>query len=120
MKSQFSFRRILVIFFVSLFLVGGVFYSGTFGIFPGGIAFCQEDDGEEPVQARPRPYTRPNPMMQGQSVMDDGQHGDAKVSTQPAGQTQQMRRGGAMHQRKLRRGGAIQQRKMGQGAFKGR
>lgn len=119
MKSQFSFRRILVVCFVSLFLVGGVFYSGTIEIFPGGIAFCQEDDGEEePVQARPRPDTRPNPMMQGQSVMDDGQHGDGRVSTQPAGQTQQMRRGGAMHQRQMRRGGAMQQRKMGQGAFK--
>jgi hypothetical protein len=106
MKKQSLFWRFLVICLVGLFLVGGVFYNGTIGIFSGGIAFCQPEEEEEPIQARPRPDTRPDPMQRGQSVssggMDVGSQkvqadgsGGGNVATgagmKPAGSMQQMR-----------------------------
>jgi len=98
MKEQSIFWRILVICFVGLFLVGSVFYNGTIGTFSGGIAFCQEEpEEEEPVQTRPRPDTRPNPMLKGKSsqkVQADGS-GGGNVATgagmKPAAPMQQMR-----------------------------
>ncbi|MEA1935552.1 MAG: hypothetical protein U9M96_01880 [Thermodesulfobacteriota bacterium] len=100
MKEQSIFWGVLVICLVGLFLVGGVFYNGTIGIFSGGIAFCQEEpaeEEEETLQTRPRPDTRPNPMLKGKSsqkVQADGS-GGGNVATgagmKPAGSMQQMR-----------------------------
>jgi hypothetical protein len=71
MKKQSLFWRFLVICLVGLFLVGCVFYNGTIGIFSGGIAFCQPEEEEEPIQARPRPDTRPDPMQRGRLMAQE-------------------------------------------------
>ena len=90
MKKQSIFWRFLVICLVGLFLISGVFYSGT--------AFCQvEPEEEEEMQTHPRPDTRPNPMLKGKSsqkVQADGS-GGGNVATgaemKPAAPHQQMR-----------------------------
>ena len=95
MKEQSIFWRFLVICIVGLFLVGGVFYNGTIGIFSGGIAFCQvepEEEEEETLQTRPRPDTKPNQMQRmqrmqrGQGVSSEGRGvGSQKVQADGSG-----------------------------------
>jgi len=78
MKENSVFWKILVVCFVGLFLVSGVFYAGT--------AYCQpaEEEEEEEIQTRPRPDTKPNPMLRMKSS-------PTMQRARPARTTQQMK-----------------------------
>lgn len=107
-------KKLGLIYIVIFICVGLMIFSG--GFLQSPVAFCQVEEEEEPIQTRPRPDIRPNPMQkQGiktqkenmgpasvinkqKMVEDDGEHGDGRQTSMKQTTTNLRKRPGRVKQ----------------------
>ncbi len=65
MESQTALKLFVIIGVAGLLLLGNGIVSTDIGNLFSGVAFCQPEEEEEPVQARPRPDVMPYQGQQG-------------------------------------------------------